>query len=187
MIDSNSLTRCFSIVFSSSFFPRQRRRCCQRCQHRPTLITCYPWWSPYCHPTTRCRRPEGEDCQCPTKQHSRRWRRWFQQHHAAYVPPSNTELEAHTDTPFIGLYTDESPGLKVDPVVVLVLSLVFIFSVVALHSTPPPPPPPSLRRCVQSVFSNSIYSYRQDYPKVLQLNGCEKVSNFTTKLEEKGR
>lgn len=35
---------------------------------------------------------------------------------------------------WIGLYTDESPGLKVDPVVVLVLSLVFIFSVVALHS-----------------------------------------------------
>ncbi len=35
---------------------------------------------------------------------------------------------------FAGLYTDESPGLKVDPVVVLVLSLVFIFSVVALHS-----------------------------------------------------
>lgn len=36
---------------------------------------------------------------------------------------------------FTGLYTDESPGLKVDPVVVLVLSIVFIFSVVALHST----------------------------------------------------
>jgi hypothetical protein len=33
----------------------------------------------------------------------------------------------------VGLYTDESPGLKVDPVVVLVLSIVFIFSVVALH------------------------------------------------------
>jgi hypothetical protein len=32
-----------------------------------------------------------------------------------------------------GLYTDESPGLKVDPVVVMVLSVVFIFSVVALH------------------------------------------------------
>lgn len=31
------------------------------------------------------------------------------------------------------LYTDESPGLRVDPVVVLVLSLGFIFSVVALH------------------------------------------------------
>jgi preprotein translocase subunit Sec61beta len=38
-----------------------------------------------------------------------------------------------------GLYTDESPGLKVDPVVVLVLSLVFIFSVVALHSMFFPP------------------------------------------------
>lgn len=33
------------------------------------------------------------------------------------------------------LYTDESPGLKVDPVVVLVLSLGFIFSVVGLHGT----------------------------------------------------
>ena len=32
------------------------------------------------------------------------------------------------------LYTDESPGFKVDPVVVLVLSLGFIMSVVALHS-----------------------------------------------------
>lgn len=32
------------------------------------------------------------------------------------------------------LYTDESPGLKVDPVVVLVLSVGFIVSVVALHS-----------------------------------------------------
>lgn len=35
---------------------------------------------------------------------------------------------------YLGLYTDDSPGLKVDPVVVLVLSLGFIFSVVALHS-----------------------------------------------------
>lgn len=33
------------------------------------------------------------------------------------------------------LYTDESPGLKVDPVVVMTLSVVFIFSVVALHGT----------------------------------------------------
>ncbi|KAK5446722.1 Arf guanine nucleotide exchange factor sbh1 [Exophiala xenobiotica] len=31
------------------------------------------------------------------------------------------------------LYTDESPGLKVDPMVILFLSLGFIFSVVALH------------------------------------------------------
>ena len=34
---------------------------------------------------------------------------------------------------FTGLYTDESPGLKVDPVVVMVLSIGFIISVVALH------------------------------------------------------
>lgn len=38
----------------------------------------------------------------------------------------------------IELYTDESPGLKVDPVVVLVLSVGFIVSVVALHSKSPP-------------------------------------------------
>ena len=42
--------------------------------------------------------------------------------------------EADERIPNLGLYTDESPGLKVDPVVVLVLSLGFIFSVVALHS-----------------------------------------------------
>ncbi len=38
------------------------------------------------------------------------------------------------------LYTDESPGLKVDPVIVLVLSIGFIFSVVALHGTLHIPP-----------------------------------------------
>lgn len=43
-------------------------------------------------------------------------------------------LGAEADYEIAGLYTDESPGLKVDPVVVLVLSLGFIFSVVALHS-----------------------------------------------------
>ena len=41
---------------------------------------------------------------------------------------------SHANNILIGLYTDDSPGLKVDPVIVLVLSLVFIFSVVALHS-----------------------------------------------------
>ena len=43
-------------------------------------------------------------------------------------------VRADETFPNLGLYTDESPGLKVDPVVVLVLSLGFIFSVVALHS-----------------------------------------------------
>ena len=40
---------------------------------------------------------------------------------------------------YAGLYTDESPGLKVDPFVVLVLSVGFIISVVALHSKLPFP------------------------------------------------
>lgn len=31
------------------------------------------------------------------------------------------------------LYTDDSKGLSVDPVVVLVLSIAFVFSVVLLH------------------------------------------------------
>lgn len=42
-------------------------------------------------------------------------------------------MRNHSPTEIVELYTDESPGLKVDPVVVLVLSIVFIFSVVALH------------------------------------------------------
>ena len=48
------------------------------------------------------------------------------------------ERQMLTEGLLAGLYTDESPGLKVDPVVVLVLSLGFIFSVVALHSSYPP-------------------------------------------------
>ena len=50
--------------------------------------------------------------------------------------PGARRVRAETvaDCFLTGLYTDESPGLKVDPVVVLVLSLGFIFSVVALHS-----------------------------------------------------
>lgn len=43
------------------------------------------------------------------------------------------------------LYTDESPGLRVDPVVVLVLSLGFIFSVVGLHGM-------SFRRILELVW-----------------------------------
>lgn len=68
------------------------------------------------------------------------------------------------------LYTDESPGLKVDPVVVLVLSLVFIFSVVALHST-------SQRSthnrtnifAVCNVLTRGNYSHCQGYATILEL------------------
>lgn len=54
--------------------------------------------------------------------------------------PSSTRAAGAggSSSTMLRLYTDESPGLKVDPVVVLVLSLVFIFSVVALHSEPYP-------------------------------------------------
>ncbi|KFY41170.1 hypothetical protein V494_03178 [Pseudogymnoascus sp. VKM F-4513 (FW-928)] len=53
----------------------------------------------------------------------------------ANVRPSSTRAAGAggSTSTMLKLYTDESPGLKVDPVVVLVLSIVFIFSVVALH------------------------------------------------------
>jgi hypothetical protein len=64
------------------------------------------------------------------------------------------------------LYTDESPGLRVDPVVVLVLSLGFIFSVVGLHG--------KLVLIIGSLISRSIEadislfpSHCQDHPQVL--------------------
>ncbi|KAH8597424.1 Sec61beta family-domain-containing protein [Bisporella sp. PMI_857] len=53
----------------------------------------------------------------------------------ANARPSSTRAAGAggSSSTMLKLYTDESPGLKVDPVVVLVLSLVFIMSVVALH------------------------------------------------------
>lgn len=54
----------------------------------------------------------------------------------ANARPSSTRAAGAggSSSTMLKLYTDESPGLKVDPVVVLVLSLGFIFSVVAMHS-----------------------------------------------------
>ncbi|OJI96521.1 hypothetical protein ASPVEDRAFT_23529 [Aspergillus versicolor CBS 583.65] len=51
------------------------------------------------------------------------------------VRPSSTRSAGAggSSSTMLKLYTDESPGLRVDPVVVLVLSLGFIFSVVGLH------------------------------------------------------
>lgn len=51
--------------------------------------------------------------------------------------PSSTRAAGAggSSSTMLKLYTDDSPGLKVDPVVVLVLSVGFIISVVALHST----------------------------------------------------
>ncbi|THX71094.1 hypothetical protein D6D04_09658 [Aureobasidium pullulans] len=54
---------------------------------------------------------------------------------AANVRPSSTRAAGAggSSSTMLRLYTDESPGLKVDPFVVLVLSVGFIISVVALH------------------------------------------------------
>ncbi|KAF2220155.1 Sec61beta family-domain-containing protein [Elsinoe ampelina] len=53
----------------------------------------------------------------------------------ANVRPSSTRAAGAggSSSTMLRLYTDESPGLKVDPFVVLVLSVGFIISVVALH------------------------------------------------------
>ncbi|CUS12052.1 unnamed protein product, partial [Tuber aestivum] len=57
---------------------------------------------------------------------------------AANARPASTRAAGAggSSSTMLKLYTDESPGLKVDPVVVLVLSLGFIFSVVAMHGKP---------------------------------------------------
>ena len=130
----------FAIVFSPCLIPGQLPRRCQRRQHWPPIISYSSWRSPNCHQTPRCCRSEGEDCQCSTYQHQIGWCRRLQQHDAEYVDivpdavlKTLDRLVKTNGWDFVGLYTDESPGLKVDPVIVLVLSLVFIFSVVALH------------------------------------------------------
>lgn len=54
----------------------------------------------------------------------------------ANARPSSTRAAGAggSSSTMLKLYTDESPGLKVDPFVVMVLSIGFIISVVALHS-----------------------------------------------------
>lgn len=61
------------------------------------------------------------------------------------------------------LYTDESPGLRVDPVVVLVLSLGFIFSVVGLHGML------TGMRWLDAM-ADLTNSYRQDHSQLLFIN-----------------
>jgi len=74
---------------------------------------------------------------------------------------------------FTELYTDESPGLKVDPVVVLVLSVGFIISVVALHGMFLIPHTLAFargRNCRESVANETLSlcrSHRQNLPEIL--------------------
>lgn len=67
------------------------------------------------------------------------------------------------------LYTDESPGLKVDPMVVLFLSLGFIFSVVALHRKS------NLADIEDAHVSRpkltAAHSHRKDHEEIL-IRGC---------------
>ncbi|QIX01277.1 hypothetical protein AMS68_006794 [Peltaster fructicola] len=53
----------------------------------------------------------------------------------ANTRPSSTRAAGAggSSSTMLKLYTDESPGLKVDPFVVMVLCIGFIISVVALH------------------------------------------------------
>lgn len=57
------------------------------------------------------------------------------------------------------LYTDESPGLKVDPMVILFLSLGFIFSVVALHR--------EYGRSIAATQADERYSDRKGHQAIL--------------------
>jgi protein transport protein SEC61 subunit beta len=53
---------------------------------------------------------------------------------AAERPPSTRSAGAGgSSSTMLKLYTDEASGLRVDPVVVMVMALGFIFSVVTLH------------------------------------------------------
>lgn len=72
------------------------------------------------------------------------------------------------NTRIIELYTDESPGLKVDPVVVLVLSVGFIISVVALHGTFAPFNSGHNATAIGTVTDNmSFTSHCEDHQEVL--------------------
>ncbi|KAK8065718.1 endoglucanase type K [Apiospora hydei] len=100
-------------VFSPSIIARRHPRQHWR-QHRPPVLASSPGGA-----RTAIRRRAAAD----------------QKEKIANARPSSTRAAGAggSSSTMLRLYTDESPGLKVDPVVVLVLSLVFIFSVVALH------------------------------------------------------
>lgn len=83
--DESITDQAVFLVFSSPLLSRQLARRGQRRERRPALFPDSPRWRPNCHPTTRCRRPEGEDRQCPPDEHEGGWCWRLQQHHAEYV------------------------------------------------------------------------------------------------------
>ena len=136
-------------VFTTSWLP-SRRQWLLGC---PLLLPSSTRRRKDGYPSPCGRRSKGEACKPAAEQHACCWGWWKLEYHAEYVCLENKKkkkgrgglwkamdngvmmhCKAFANTLcFAGLYTDESPGLRVDPVVVLVLSLVFIFSVVALH------------------------------------------------------
>lgn len=54
----------FLCTVFSSLFTRQWPRRGQRFKHQPTFLSHSSRRTPNCHPSTCCRRPEGEACQC---------------------------------------------------------------------------------------------------------------------------
>lgn len=61
-------------------------------------------------------------------------RRRQYKHYVEYVRDRAKLMKLRVTDGILELYTDESPGLKVDPFVVMTLSIGFIASVVMLHS-----------------------------------------------------
>jgi hypothetical protein len=135
-----------STVFSTAIISSKFARCRCWSEHWKTIVSYSTWRTQDSHPKKSSSRSKGQACKCASKQYKSSRRRWEHKHNAEYVislfrscaagfvsaaHALDTVVDAHVCS--VGLYTDESPGLKVDPVVVLVLSIVFIFSVVALH------------------------------------------------------
>ncbi|KAL3958976.1 hypothetical protein ACCO45_007138 [Purpureocillium lilacinum] len=113
--DESITDQAVFLVFSSPLLSRQLARRGQRRERRPALFPDSPGGA-----RTAIRRRAAAD----------------QKEKIANARPTSTRAAGAggSSSTMLRLYTDESPGLKVDPVIVLVLSLVFIFSVVALHS-----------------------------------------------------
>jgi hypothetical protein len=127
-------------VFPTPFVACELPHCPKWPEHRSPIFAHPPRRTENCDSKASSRRSEGQDRECAAKQHSSGGCGWKLEHNAKYVascciPRISDTLPCWQQFADIELelYTDESPGLKVDPVVVLVLSIVFIFSVVALH------------------------------------------------------
>lgn len=65
-------------VFSTCIIPRFLGRA----ELRTSIIPYATRWTKDCYSQESCCGPEGQGCECTTKQHQGGWRRWKQQHNA---------------------------------------------------------------------------------------------------------